>query len=134
MKYAIAITLIVLVVGCAKNSDEEAKPLLDKISSLYKAGNYRAALDSIVVLRSRYPSAIESRKKALRIWQSASLRMAQDEIGKTDIKLQEAYRQLDSVTDRYKANMLRVKCDSLKARYDAMCGVVRMIHIRQKEK
>ena len=30
-------------------------------------------------------------------------------------------------------NLLGVKRDSLKARYDAMCSVVRMIRIRMKE-
>lgn len=67
------------------------------------------------------------------MWQDASLKMAQDDVAKTDILLQETESQLQTETDRYRRNMLGVRRDSLKARYEAMCGVVRMIHMRQKQ-
>ena len=41
--------------------------------------------------------------------------------------------KIASTTDRYERNMLGVKRDSLQARYDAMCGVVKMIRMRQKQ-
>ncbi|HEY9551212.1 MAG TPA: hypothetical protein VIQ97_02900, partial [Prevotella sp.] len=74
------------------------------------------------------------RKKALSIWQEASLKMAQDDIAKTDSALQATLSIIPKEEDRFRANMLRVKRDSLQARYDAMCGVVRMIRMRQKQK
>ena len=59
--------------------------------------------------------------------------MAQADVAKTDILLQQTTAQLTGSLDRLTYNRLRVRRDSLQARYEAMCGVVRMIHIRQKQ-
>ena len=126
--------IIMALAGCAKTSDEKAKPLLAKINTLYAGGKYREALDSIVVLRDRYPKAVVARTEALRIWQDASLKMAQADVAATDNRLQEVEQELRTTTDRYRRNMLGVKRDSLQARYEAMCGVVRMIRMRQKQR
>ena len=126
--------IIMALAGCAKTDDEKAKPLLAKINTLYAGGKYREALDSIVVLRDRYPKAVVARTEALRIWQDASLKMAQAEVAATDNRLQEVEQELRTTTDRYRCNMLGVKRDSLQARYEAMCGVVRMIRMRQKQR
>lgn len=126
--------IIMALAGCAKTDDEKAKPLLAKINTLYAGGKYREALDSIVVLRDRYPKAVVARTEALRIWQDASLKMAQADVAATDNRLQEVEQELRTTTDRYRRNMLGVKRDSLQARYEAMCGVVRMIHMRQKQR
>ncbi len=126
--------IIMALAGCAKTDDEKAKPLLAKINTLYAGGKYREALDSIVVLRDRYPKAVVARTEALRIWQDASLKMAQADVAATDNRLQEVEQELRTTTDRYRRNMLGVKRDSLQARYEAMCGVVRMIRMRQKQR
>ena len=126
--------IIMALAGCAKTDDEKAKPLLAKINTLYAGGKYREALDSIVVLRDRYPKAVVARTEALRIWQDASLKMAQADVAATDNRLQEVEQELRTTTDRYHRNMLGVKRDSLQARYEAMCGVVRMIRMRQKQR
>ena len=122
-----------LFTACAKTDDEKAQDLLAQIDQLYAKGKYKETLDSITVLRDRFPMAIESRRKALAIWQKASLAMAQKDVANTDIRLQEVARQIEESTDRLARNMLLVKRDSLQARYEAMCGVVRMIHARQKQ-
>lgn len=122
-----------LLSACSQSEEDKAKPLLAKIDSLYKSGNYRATLDSIVLLREHYPQAIEARKTALRLWQNASLKLAQADVANTDIKLQEMTEALKTETNLYRRNMMTVKRDSLQARYEAMCGVVRMIHLRQKQ-
>lgn len=122
-----------LLSACSQSEEDKAKPLLAKIDSLYKSGNYRATLDSIVQLREQYPQAIEARKTALRLWQNASLKLAQADVASTDIKLQEMTEALKTETNLYRRNMMTVKRDSLQARYEAMCGVVRMIHLRQKQ-
>lgn len=126
--------IIMALAGCAKTDDEKAKPLLAKINTLYAGGKYREALDSIVVLRDRYPKAVVARTEALRIWQDASLKMAQADVAATDNRLQEVEQELRTTTDHYRRNMLGVKRDSLQARYEAMCGVVRMIRMRQKQR
>ena len=107
--------------------------MLSQIKTLYKDGCYNEALDSIMALRMRFPKAIESRKEALRIWQDASLKQAQADIAQTDSALQTVLRSIPMESNLYKANMMRVERDSLKARYEAMCGVVRMIRMRQKQ-
>lgn len=122
-----------LFTACAKTDDEKAQDLLSQIDQLYAKGKYKETLDSITVLRDRFPMALESRRKALVVWQKASLAMAQKDVANTDIRLQEVARQIEETTDRLTRNMLLVKRDSLQARYEAMCGVVRMIHARQKQ-
>lgn len=135
MKKGLWIFMMALLVSCAseKSEDDKAAPLLSEIDSLYNKGDYRATLDSIESLRMKYPRAIQSRKHALILWQEASLRMAQVDIARTDSALQVATRLFKQETDIYKRNMMGVRRDSLKARYEAMCGVVRMIRLRQKE-
>lgn len=135
MKKITLLTLVVmaLLTSCQKSEDEKAAPLMNKIYSLYQAGNYQATLNAITQLRSNHPKAVESREKALKIWQDASLKMAQADIGRTDSALQATIAQYDAEKDLYKKNMLRVKRDSLQVRYDALCGTVRVIHKRQAE-
>ena len=90
MKKFTLITLVALALAsCAKTDDDMAQKMLTRINSLYESGNYRAALDSITVLRDRYPAAIEARKAALVVWQNASLKMAQADVAQTDILLQQ---------------------------------------------
>ena len=134
MKKFTLITLVALALAsCAKTDDDMAQKMLTRINSLYESGNYRAALDSITVLRDRYPAAIEARKAARVVWQNASLKMAQADVAQTDLLLQQTIAKIASTTDRYERNLLGVKRDSLQARYDAMCGVVKMIRMRQKQ-
>ena len=107
MKKLTLITLIALTLAsCAKTDDEQAREMLTRIHTLYESGNYRATLDSITLLRDRYPTAIEVRKEALVVWQNASLKMAQADVAATDVLLQQTIAQLDTTTSRYQRNML----------------------------
>lgn len=134
MKKLTLFTLIALTLtSCAKTDDEMAREMLTRIQTLYEKGSYRATLDSITLLRDRYPAAVEVRKEALVVWQNASLKMAQADVAATDVLLQQTIAQQDTTTNRYQRNMLGLKRDSLQARYDAMCGVVKMIKMRQKK-
>ena len=122
-----------LLSSCSPTDEDRAKPLLAKIDSLYRSGDYRAALDSITLLREKHPEAIEARKHALVVWQEASLKMAQADVAQTDVQLQQTCAQLSAERDIRRRNGLLVRRDSLQARYEAMCGVVRMIRMRQKQ-
>ena len=135
MKKATLLTLaaMALMASCQKTEDEKAASLRNKRDSLHKAGNYPATLNAITRLRANHPKAVESREKALKIWQDASLKMTQAEIGRTDSALQATIAQYGAEKDLYRKNMLRVKRDSLQVRYDALCGTVRVIHKRQAE-
>ena len=61
---------------------------MKKIETLYHDGQYQAALNAITQLRAQHPRAIKSRQRALAIWQDASLKMTQQDIGRTDSALQ----------------------------------------------
>lgn len=135
MKKLFIIMAVVLgLVSCQQTEDEKAAPLMQRIDSLYRAGNYSATLNAITQLRANHPKAVESREKALKIWQEASLKMAQADIGRTDSALQATIWQYNAAQTFSEKNRLRVKRDSLQVRYDALCGTVRIIHHRQAEK
>lgn len=125
--------MAVALAGCQQSEDEKAAPLMHRIDSLYNAKDYQGTLNAITHLRTSHPKAIESREKALKIWQEASLKMTQNEIGRTDSALQATIQQYNAETNLGKKNLLRVKRDSLQVRYDALCGTVRVIHKRQAE-
>ena len=120
--------------SCQTSDDQQARAKLRQIEQLYASGKYQPALDSILKLRAEYPKAIEVRKKALRIWQEASLKLTQLDIGKTDSLLQATIASIPHEADRYRRNMLGVKRDSLQARYEALCGTVRVIRFKMREK
>ena len=122
-----------LLVACRQSEDEKAQPLMQEIEHLYADGNYQAALDSIRKLRTSFPKAVESRRKSLKLWQEASLKLAQQDIARTDSALQVVtalYNQAKTLRER---NFIGIRKDSLQIRYDALCGTVRVIHRRQQE-
>lgn len=131
----ISAVVILAALGLAachqKTEDDKARPMLEGIEASVQAGDFRSALDSIVILRDRYPKAIETRKRALELWQEASLLQAQHEVAVTDSALQATIAQIDQAPTLLEQNMLRNKRDSLQARYDAECGVVRIIRAKQ---
>lgn len=129
----IILSVALTIVACQPSEDEKAAPAMRTIDSLYAAHDYPATLRAISALRRDHPKAIESRKKALKIWQEASLKMTQDDIGKTDSALQATTRQMQAATSLGERNRLKVKVDSLQIRYDALCGTVRVIRKRQQE-
>ena len=123
-----------LLASCQLSPDEQAARALQRIDSLYASHNYQATLNAIRQLRDQYPRAIKAREKALKIWQEASLKMTQQDIGQTDSALQAATAQWSAERNIGRRNRLRARVDSLQVRYDALCGTVRVIHRRQAEK
>lgn len=131
--FLIATVMVALMACQQKSDDDEAAQLLTEIEELYEKGQYRTALDSIESLRMRFPKSVEARRKALRLWQEASLKMAQQDIAVTDSALQATTAQMQAEQRIYERNMLSVKKDSLQARYEALIGVVRMIRKRMAD-
>lgn len=125
--------LIIALTSCQKQADDGAARMLAEIEKRYEQGQYRTVLDSIEALRAKYPKATDERRRALRLWQEASLKMAQEDIAVTDSLLQATIAQMNAETRIYERNMLGVKKDSLQARYEALIGVVRMIWKRMEE-
>lgn len=137
MKKSIPILMAVLVLwSCERpvTEDDKAAPLMERIEQLNEACQYQQVLDSIESLRRKYPKAVKARRRALTLWQEASLKIAQDDIGRTDSALQAVAQQMARETDIYRRNMLGVKRDSLQARYEGLIGTVRVIHKKMEEK
>ena len=134
-KMMLTIALVLAFAACTQRTteDDKAARLLEKIETLNREGAYAAALDSITSLRQQFPRAVNARRRALEIWQEASLKMTQDDIGRTDSALQAVTRQIEAETNIYKRNMLGVKRDSLQARYEGLIGTVRVIHKKMEE-
>lgn len=134
-KMMLTIALVLAFAACTQRTteDDKAARLLEKIETLNREGVYAAALDSITSLRQQFPRAVNARRRALEIWQEASLKMTQDDIGRTDSALQAVTRQMEAETNIYKRNMLGVKRDSLQARYEGLIGTVRVIHKKMEE-
>lgn len=132
---AIFLSALLFMGSCKeKTEDDAALPLLENIEKSVNGGDYQSALDSISSLRHRFPKAIKSRERALKLWQEASLMKAQHEVEQTDSALQATIEAIDKAPTLFEQNMLRNKRDSLKARYDAECGVVRIIRAKQNGK
>ena len=128
-----AVVAMLTATSCEQKKDDGAATMLAEIEQLYEQGNYYAALDSIKLLRVRYPKAVAERQRALRIWQEASLKEAQQDIALTDSALQAVTAQMQAETRIYERNMLGVKKDSLQVRYEALIGEVRIIRKRMEE-
>ena len=128
-----AVVAMLTATSCEQKKDDGAATMLAEIEQLYEQGNYNAALDSIKLLRVRYPKAIAERQRALCIWQEASLKAAQQDIALTDSALQAVTAQMQAETRIYERNMLGVKKDSLQVRYEALIGEVRIIRKRMEE-
>jgi len=107
--------------------------MLQQIEQLHEQGHWQAALDSIRLLRDRYPKALPQRQRALEIWQEASLLLTQRDIALTDSALQAVTLQASRATTPLQRNRLNWKRDSLRIRYETLCGTVRIIRKKQNE-
>jgi hypothetical protein len=132
---ALLLSALACAVSCQKKTDDDiAQPLIERIEKSVAKGDFRSALDSITSLRRRFPKAVNARRRALELWQEASLLQAQHEVEITDSALQSTLKEIETAPTLLEQNMLRNKRDSLKARYDAQCGVVRIIRAKQNGK
>lgn len=134
--------------SCGDTQKQEADRLLEQIRTEYADGRYKDALATIDTLRKKCPEAIDQRKEALKVYQDAALKMAQDELAAIDTTLQQArhvYERLKTTAENHKqegvataeeltaVTMQKLKVDSLQNRFDAWVAKVRFIHRKQKE-
>ena len=127
---------------------QQAEALLEEAGQLFSDGDYDRALAKIDSLRKVFPNAIETRKKALTLYQSISLKQAQEDLAHTDSILQELthdynYQKAKVDKDRemlrataeelQMLNETKVRLDSLKVRFDMQCAKIKYIHKKQKE-
>ena len=122
--------------------------MLAKANGQYERGQYDRALITIDSLRKVYPSAIETRKQALRLQQNVELKRSQEELALIDSALQAVkhdYEYQKQKVEKDKRELratpeeltmltkTRVRRDSLQTRFDVLCAKIRYIHKKQKE-
>lgn len=139
--------LLLLLASCGSGGNEEAQRMLQHARQMYDKGEYAATLSAIDSLRHAHPTAIEERKAALKLYQDAAEKMAQQEVARLDMELQQAEHRLDSMqaavdkagtgsgtTERQLLQLARMrqKRDSLKVAFDTQCATVRLVRERRK--
>ena len=145
----IALAAALCLASCDGNGPrQQAEALLEEAGQLFSDSDYDRALAKIDSLRKVFPNAIETRKKALTLYQSISLKQAQEDLAHTDSILQQLthdynYQKAKVDKDRemlrataeelQMLNETKVRLDSLKVRFDMQCAKIKYIHKKQKE-
>lgn len=139
---------VALAVCSCDNSHQEARKLMENIKKDFTQGRYQQTLSLIDSLRKNYPKEIELRKEALKIYQDAALKMAQNKLMQADSALQsmtaeyekrkaevEGLRSKGTATaeDLSGVTKMKIKLDSVKTRFDAEVARVKFIHKKQAE-
>ena len=144
----IYIALAATLAGCAEKQDRELQALVTEMRESYADGRDSACLAAIDTLRAKFPKAIAERKEALKLYQEASLRIAQKQLAYVDSAL-EAEKHIfqtmeksvaahkekgiataEELTALTRKRMLR---DSLQTQFDVLCAKIKYIHKRQKQ-
>lgn len=149
-KATIIITLLtaIALTACQDDRKQAAEQMLEKANQLFTEQKYDRALIVIDSLRKVYPSAIDTRKRALRLQQDVELKRSQEELAIVDSALQAVkhdYEYQRQKVEKDKAELrataeeltmltkTRVRRDSLQTRFDVLCAKIRYIHKKQKE-
>jgi len=148
MKKILWILLAAVLTACSDNKQKEAEAMLSKANRQFEQGQYDRALITIDSLRKVYPSAIETRKQALRLYQNIELKRSQEELAFVDSALQAVkhdYEYQKQKVEKDKQELratpeeltmltkTRMRRDSLQTRFSVLCAKIRYIHKKQKE-
>lgn len=145
----ICVAAAVVMTACSSNdAQKSAEGMLKKAEKYFSEGSYDRAKIAIDSLRKVYPGAVETRKKALKLFQDISLKEAQEDLALTDSIMQKVgldYKYIKDKVEKDKAelrataeelellNRTKMKYDSLKVRFDMQCAKIKYIHKKQKE-
>ena len=138
-----------LTVSCGgSDAQQAAENMLEQAEKYFSEGSYDRAKIAIDSLRKVYPGAVETRKKALKLFQNISLKEAQEDLAVTDSALQAVtldYKYIKDKVNRDKAELrataeeletltrTKMKLDSLKVRFDMQCAKIKYIHKKHKK-
>lgn len=146
--FLLAMAAFALVSCRQTDAQKEAEGLLRKAESECEAGNFEASLRCIDSLRSVYPNAVDTRMRALKLYQDVCLRQAQENVEVLDSELENAkaeYNARKTIAGKHheegtataeeltEVGRLRLRRDSLQVRLDTECAKVRLIRQKQKE-
>ena len=145
----ICVAAAVVMTACSSNdAQKSAEGMLEKAEKYFSEGSYDRAKIAIDSLRKVYPGAVETRKKALKLFQDISLKEAQEDLALTDSIMQKVgldYKYIKEKVEKDKAELrataeelelltrTKMKYDSLKVRFDMQCAKIKYIHKTQKE-
>ena len=145
----ICVAAAVVMTACSSNdAQKSAEGMLEKAEKYFSEGSYDRAKIAIDSLRKVYPGAVETRKKALKLFQDISLKEAQEDLALTDSIMQKVgldYKYIKDKVEKDKAELratpdelelltrTKMKYDSLKVRFDMQCSKIKYIHKKQKE-
>ena len=145
----ICVAAAVVMTACSSNdAQKSAEGMLEKAEKYFSEGSYDRAKIAIDSLRRVYPGAVETRKKALKLFQDISLKEAQEDLALTDSIMQKVgldYKYIKEKVEKDKAELrataeelelltrTKMKYDSLKVRFDMQCAKIKYIHKKQKE-
>ena len=145
----ICVAAAVVMTACSSNdAQKSAEGMLEKAEKYFSEGSYDRAKIAIDSLRKVYPGAVETRKKALKLFQDISLKEAQEDLALTDSIMQKVgldYKYIKDKVEKDKAELratpeelelmtrTKMKLDSLKVRFDMQCAKIKYIHKKQKE-
>ena len=140
---------LLMLWSCGENeAQKQAEAMLEKAGTCFEQGQYNQALIVIDSLRKVYPNAIDTRKKALKLYQDIELKKTQQELLVTDSLLQAVnhdYAYQQEKVERDKAalratpeeltmlTLTRIKRDSLRTQTEVLGAKIRYIHKKQKE-
>ena len=149
MIITICVAAAVVMTACSSNdAQKSAEGMLEKAEKYFSEGSYDRAKIAIDSLRKVYPGAVETRKKALKLFQDISLKEAQEDLALTDSIMQKVgldYKYIKEKVEKDKAELrataeelelltrTKMKYDSLKVRFDMQCAKIKYIHKKQKE-
>ena len=144
----IATAGILLAAACKDNKQQQAEQLLEQAEQQFSAKDYSSALRLIDSLRNVYPNAIDTRRKALKLYQDIELKRAQEELLVADSLLQEVqhdlnYQQTKAEKDKAalratpeqltQLTRTRMRRDSLRTQCKTLGAKIRYIRKKQKE-
>ena len=148
IRLILSLTATMLVVGCTESPQEQAAKLAHEAATYCEEGRLNEARLLIDSLRRTYPDLIEARKAALKLHQEVELKIAQQELTRTDSLLVLANRELEArqqQVDAHKADLkataeeltqltrTRMRRDSIRTQYEALGMKIRYIRKKQKE-
>ena len=148
-RLVLSATALLMLWSCGGNeAQKQAEEMLEKAGVCFEQGQYDEALTVIDSLRKIFPSAIDTRKKALKLFQDIELKKTQQELAVTDSLLQAVnhdYAYQQEKVERDKAalratpeeltmlTLTRMKRDSLRTQTEVLGAKIRYIHKKQKE-
>lgn len=148
-RLVLSATALLMLWSCGGNeAQKQAEEMLEKAGVCFEQGQYDEALTVIDSLRKIFPSAIDTRKKALKLYQDIELKKTQQELAVTDSLLQAVnhdYAYQQEKVERDKAalratpeeltmlTLTRIKRDSLRTQTEVLGAKIRYIHKKQKE-